>query len=75
MTKFRNEKPSMFLAVGDMIQGDNWANLFEGKSVIELMNAMEFDAALIDLNKENLREKETNRLQALMLRETQLHGL
>jgi 2',3'-cyclic-nucleotide 2'-phosphodiesterase (5'-nucleotidase family) len=47
----------MFFAVGDMIQGDNWANLFEGKSVIELMNAIEFDAALIDLNKENLREK------------------
>ncbi|MDI1472046.1 5'-nucleotidase [Thermodesulfovibrio sp. N1] len=45
--KLRNEKPSIFLAAGDMIQGDNWANLFEGKSVIELMNAMEFDVMVV----------------------------
>ena len=40
----RKEKPSLFLAAGDMIQGNNWANLFQGKSVIELMNRMKFDA-------------------------------
>ncbi len=42
--KFRKERPTMLLAAGDMIQGNNWANLFQGESVIELMNAMKFDA-------------------------------
>lgn len=42
--KLRNEKPSLLLSGGDMIQGDNWANLFQGESVIELMNIMRFDA-------------------------------
>jgi len=45
--KLRNEKPSLFLAAGDMIQGNNWANLFQGESVIELMNAMMFDAMVV----------------------------
>jgi 5'-nucleotidase/UDP-sugar diphosphatase len=43
----RQERPSLFLAAGDMIQGDNWANLFQGASVIELMNAMKFDAMVV----------------------------
>ena len=30
-----------------MIQGNNWANLFQGKSSIELMNAMRFDAMVV----------------------------
>ncbi len=47
INKLRNEKPSLLLSAGDMIQGDNWANLFEGKSVIELMNAMRFDAMVV----------------------------
>jgi len=42
--KLRAEKPTLFLAAGDMIQGNNWANLFQGKSSIEAMNAMNFDA-------------------------------
>ena len=45
--KFRNEKPTLFLAAGDMIQGNNWANLFQGESVIEMMNAMKFDAMVV----------------------------
>jgi 2',3'-cyclic-nucleotide 2'-phosphodiesterase (5'-nucleotidase family) len=44
LNQLRQEKPSLLLAAGDMIQGDNWANLFQGASVIELMNAMGFDA-------------------------------
>lgn len=40
----RKERPTMLLAAGDMIQGNNWANLFQGESVIEMMNAMQFDA-------------------------------
>ena len=42
--KLRKEKPTLLLAAGDMIQGANWANMFLGESVIELMNEMRFDA-------------------------------
>jgi 2',3'-cyclic-nucleotide 2'-phosphodiesterase (5'-nucleotidase family) len=28
----RNEKPSILLAAGDMIQGNNWANMTMGES-------------------------------------------
>jgi 2',3'-cyclic-nucleotide 2'-phosphodiesterase (5'-nucleotidase family) len=45
--RLRKEKPSLFLAAGDMIQGNNWANLFQGKSVIEVMNEMRFDAMVV----------------------------
>lgn len=45
--RLRKEKPSLLLSAGDMIQGHIWANLFEGKSVIELMNAMNFDAMVV----------------------------
>jgi 2',3'-cyclic-nucleotide 2'-phosphodiesterase (5'-nucleotidase family) len=44
INSLRNEKPSLLLAAGDMIQGNNWANLFYGESVTELMNIMKFDA-------------------------------
>jgi 2',3'-cyclic-nucleotide 2'-phosphodiesterase (5'-nucleotidase family) len=47
LNQLRQEKPSLLLAAGDMIQGDNWANLFQGASVIELMNAMQFDAMVV----------------------------
>lgn len=43
----RAEKPTLLLAAGDMIQGNNWANLFRGKSSIEAMNAMKFDAMVV----------------------------
>ncbi len=42
--ELRNERPTLLLAAGDMIQGHNWANLFQGESVVEMMNAMKFDA-------------------------------
>jgi 2',3'-cyclic-nucleotide 2'-phosphodiesterase (5'-nucleotidase family) len=42
--ELRKEKPSLFLSAGDMIQGNNWANLFQGESVMEWMNEMRFDA-------------------------------
>ena len=41
------EKPTLLLAAGDMIQGNNWANMSQGESVIELMNAMQFDAMVL----------------------------
>ena len=43
----RKEKPTLLLAAGDMIQGNNWANMSQGESVIELMNAMRFDAMVL----------------------------
>ncbi len=39
--------PTLLLAAGDMIQGDNWANLFQGRSVIELMNTLAFDGMVM----------------------------
>ena len=41
------ERPSLVLAAGDMIQGHNWANLFQGESVIRLMNRMNFTAMVV----------------------------
>jgi 5'-nucleotidase/UDP-sugar diphosphatase len=43
----RSEQPTLLLAAGDMIQGNNWANLSQGESVIELMNLMGFDAMTV----------------------------
>jgi len=45
--ELRKEKPSLLLSAGDMIQGNNWANLFQGESVLEWMNAMGFDAMVV----------------------------
>lgn len=45
--ELRKEKPTLFLAAGDMIQGDTWANLFAGKSSIEVLNAMGVDAMVV----------------------------
>ena len=45
--RLRKEKPTLLLAAGDMIQGTNWANMFLGESVIELMNEMRFDAMVL----------------------------
>lgn len=45
--QLKKETPSLFLAAGDMIQGNSWTNLFEGKPAIEVMNAMGFDAMVV----------------------------
>lgn len=45
--ELRKERPSLLLSAGDMIQGNNWANLFQGESVINLMNEMRFDAMVV----------------------------
>jgi 5'-nucleotidase / UDP-sugar diphosphatase len=60
--ELRKEKPTLFLAAGDMIQGNNWANLFQGKSVIEVMNEMKFDAMVVgnhefDFGQKALRDR------------------
>jgi 2',3'-cyclic-nucleotide 2'-phosphodiesterase (5'-nucleotidase family) len=60
--ELRNERPSLLLSAGDMLQGNNWANLFQGKSAIELMNTMRFDAMVagnheFDFGQEILRKR------------------
>jgi 2',3'-cyclic-nucleotide 2'-phosphodiesterase (5'-nucleotidase family) len=60
--ELRKEKPSLLLSAGDMIQGNNWANLSHGESVIELMNEMGFDAMVLgnhefDFGQDVLRER------------------
>jgi len=47
LNSLRNERESLLISAGDMIQGNNWANLSQGESVIELMNAMKFDAMVL----------------------------
>jgi 5'-nucleotidase / UDP-sugar diphosphatase len=47
VNRLRMERPTLLLAAGDMIQGHPWANLFEGKSSIEVMNAMDFSAMVL----------------------------
>jgi 2',3'-cyclic-nucleotide 2'-phosphodiesterase (5'-nucleotidase family) len=60
--ELRKDKPTLLLAAGDMIQGNNWANLFQGASVIEIMNAMKFDAMVagnheFDFGQEVLKQR------------------
>ena len=43
----RGKQPCLLLSAGDMIQGNPWANLVQGKSSIEVMNAMRFDAMVV----------------------------
>lgn len=62
VAQLRREKPTLLLAAGDMIQGSNWANLFYGQSVIDLMNLMKFDAMVVgnhefDFGQEALRKR------------------
>ena len=45
--ELRAEKPTLFLAAGDMIQGNNWANLFCGQSSIQALNALQLDAMVV----------------------------
>ncbi|MEW6186124.1 MAG: 5'-nucleotidase C-terminal domain-containing protein [Thermodesulfobacteriota bacterium] len=43
----RQGRPTLFLAAGDMIQGNPWANLFEGRSSMEVMNSMNVSAMVL----------------------------
>jgi len=47
VSRLRQEAPTLFLAAGDMIQGNPWANLFEGRSSMEVMNRMDFTAMVL----------------------------
>ncbi len=47
VNRLRVGQPTLLLAAGDMIQGNQWANFFQGASVLGVMNAMKFDALLV----------------------------
>lgn len=47
LEQLRQGRRTLLLAAGDMIQGNNWANFSQGKSVIDLMNRMKFDAMVV----------------------------
>jgi len=58
----RQKQPSLLLAAGDMIQGNVSANLFQGQSFVDVMNAMKFDAMVVgnhefDFGPEVLKER------------------
>lgn len=60
--ELRKEKPSLFLAAGDVMQGNNWSNLSRGKAAIELLNLMAVDVLVVgnhefDFGLEVLRER------------------
>jgi 5'-nucleotidase / UDP-sugar diphosphatase len=45
--RLRVGQPTLLLAAGDMIQGNQWANFFQGASAVRVMNAMGFDALVV----------------------------
>ncbi len=47
VNRLRQDQPTLLLAAGDMIQGNPWANLSEGKSSMEVMNAMGVSAMVL----------------------------
>lgn len=47
VARLRANSHSVLLAAGDMISGNDWSNSFEGRSSIEVMNAMKFDAMVL----------------------------
>jgi 5'-nucleotidase / UDP-sugar diphosphatase len=62
VNRLRKERPTLFLAAGDMIQGHPWANLFEGRSTIEVLNAMQVSAMVLgnhefDFGQEALKKR------------------
>jgi 5'-nucleotidase/UDP-sugar diphosphatase len=57
----RQGKPTLLLAAGDMIQGNNWANMSRGESVIEAMNAMQFDAMVLGNHEFDFGQEELNK--------------
>ncbi len=62
--RIRAQRLTLLVAAGDMMQGNNWANLFLGESVIELMNEVRFDAMVLgnhefDFGLEVLKKKDS----------------
>lgn len=47
VNRLREKQPALLLAAGDFFQGNPWTNLFDGKSAVEVMNAMNFSAMVL----------------------------
>jgi 5'-nucleotidase/UDP-sugar diphosphatase len=47
VNRLRVGQPTLLLSAGDMIQGNQWANLFQGESVVRMMNVLRFDALVV----------------------------
>ena len=47
VNRLRVGQPTLLLAAGDMIQGNQWANFFQGASVLRVMNALGLDALVV----------------------------
>ncbi|KAF0189072.1 MAG: hypothetical protein FD168_1291 [Desulfobulbaceae bacterium] len=62
LNKHRAEHPGLFLAAGDMIQGDTWSNFSQGYSSVALLNEMHLDAMVtgnheFDFGQEVLKQR------------------
>ncbi len=62
VNRLRAGQPTLLLAAGDMIQGNQWANFFQGASVLRVMKAMKFDALVVgnhefDFGQEVLKQR------------------
>ncbi len=62
VNRLRVGQPTLLLAAGDMIQGNQWANFFRGASVLRVMNALKFDALVVgnhefDFGQEVLKQR------------------
>lgn len=47
VNRLRDKQPALLLAAGDFFQGTPWTSLFDGKSAVEVMNAMNFSAMVL----------------------------
>jgi len=45
--ELRIEGTTLFMAAGDLLQGDSWTNLSQGRASVELMNMLELDATCL----------------------------
>jgi 5'-nucleotidase/UDP-sugar diphosphatase len=62
VNRLRVGQPTLLLAAGDMIQGNQWANFFQGASVLRVMNTLGFDALVVgnhefDFGQEVLKQR------------------
>lgn len=58
------EVPGLLLAAGDMVQGDAWANMFQGRSSIELLNLLKVDAMALGNHEFDFGQEQLLRLIA-----------
>ncbi len=62
--KRHRDVPGLLLAAGDIVQGDPWANLVQGRSSIELMNLLKTDAMVLGNHEFDFGQEQLLRLIA-----------